>query len=138
MATLSDWQTRKGRLDGQIGQLEELVNMYQQNTRATSDILKTVTELEEKVGKAQNRKRAAENAAATFDREFIERKETFPDPFQPSKLYTMQDLITFFLFISYCVFILALAVTFTTNALKIIIGGAILSGIFLILIFNYA
>lgn len=138
MATVTDWQMRKGRLDGQIIQLEELVNMYQQNTRATNVTMKSVIELEDKIGEAQNRKRAAENAASTSDREFIERKETFPDPFRPSKLYTIQDFVTFFLFISYCIFILALALTFYNNVLKIIIGGVIISVLCIILLFVYA
>ena len=138
MATLSDWQTRKGRLDSQISQLGELVNMYQNNTRATNDILKTVEKLEDKLGEAKNRKQDAESSAATFDREFIERKQTFPDPFKPSKIYTVQDFTTFFFFVSYAIFFLALSLTFPGQTVKILVAAGVLIAVILGVLSRYA
>lgn len=138
MATQSDWEVRKARLDSQITQLNELVNMYQNNTRATSDILQRVEELENKLGQAKNRKHDAENSASTFDREFIERKETFPSPFVPSKIYTIQDFTLFFFFVCYVIFFLALSLSFPTMTLKIILLGGAFITVILGVIYRYA
>lgn len=138
MATKYDLEERKSRLDSQINQLNELVHMYQHNTRATDDILKKVTELEDKLGQAKNRKSDAESSAATFDREFIERKQGMPDPFVPDKLYTIQDFTLFFFFLAIAIFLLALALTLQGQALKIVIGGGLLVALSMGLVLRFA
>lgn len=138
MATKYDLEQRKGRLDAQINQINELVHMYENNTRATDDILKRVNELEDALGQAKNRKSDAESTAATFDREFIERKAVLPDPFKPDKLYTIQDFTLFFFFLALSIFILAMSLTLKEQALKIIIGGGSLIALSMGLILRFA
>jgi hypothetical protein len=138
MASLSDWQTRKARLDSQISQINELVHTYEKNTRATDDILRTVSSIEERLASVKNRKQDAEASASTFDREFIERKTTFPDPFYPDKIYTIQDFTMFLFFVSYIILFLALALTVPNQLMKILLAGGIGMMVIIGLLYSFA
>ena len=89
MAGLNDWQTRIGRLQDQLNQIDSLVNTYANTERSTSDLVKRITQIKDRVGQQENRIEAAEQSAATFDREFLERKELMPSTFYKDKLYTL-------------------------------------------------
>lgn len=137
MATLNDFQDRYNRLKDQVNRLEQLATSFEKHTRSTDELVQSVQKMETQIGSLENKIQAAEDSAATYDREFLERKQTFPQPFHPDKLYTIQDF-TFFLFIvSYCLFVVALALTFESKG-KILIGGVVL-GIFLLgLLYRYS
>jgi hypothetical protein len=138
MATLSDWKDRYNRLSDRILQTENLVESYVKNTRGTQELIDAVDSLEKKKAVLESKEKDFEQSAATFDREFLERKAGFPDPFYPDKLYTVQDFIFFFFFISYAIFIVALALTFTDQQGKILGGGFILLLLLFALIIRYA
>lgn len=131
MATLSDWQDRYSRLSDGILQLQNLVESSVQNTRGTQDLISAVDTLEKKRAILDSKQKDFEQEASTYDRSFLERKVGFPDPFYPDKLYTIQDFIFFFFFISYVIFIIALALTFKEAQGIVLAGGFV----FLLLIF---
>lgn len=131
MSTLSDWQDRYSRLRDGIQQLQAVVESSVKNTRATKDLIQAVDSLEQTKAVLESKEKDFDQDASTFDREFLERKAGFPDPFVPDKLYTIQDFIFFFFFISYVLFIVALALTFTEKQ-GLVLGGGF---IFLLLIF---
>ncbi len=125
MTTLSDWRDRYSRLSDGILQLQNLVESSVKNTRGTQDLIDAVANLEQKKAILQSKQKDYEKDASTFDREFLERKSGFPDPFYPSKLYTIQDFVLFFLFVSYSIFIVALSLTFPTQQGKVLGGGLV-------------
>ncbi len=131
MATLSDWQDRYSRLSDGILQLQNLVESSVKNTKETQDLMQAVDALEKRKAILESKEKDYDQQAATSDREFLERKSGFPDPFQPDKLYTVQDFTFFFFFISLVIFILALALTFPDKQ-GLVLGGGFL---FLLLIF---
>lgn len=138
MASLYDWAERYNRLNSQANEMDTLVTMYEKNTRATSDLLKRIENLDNQLGEAKKRRLDAETAASTYDREFIEQKQTLPQPFKPNKLYTLQDFTTFFFFISYFIFLLACSMTFSTYAVQIVVIGIVLAGVFAGILMEYA
>ncbi len=138
MATLSDWKDRYSRLSDGILQLQNLVESSVRNTRGTQELIEAVDSLEKRKGTLEAKQKDLEQSASTFDREFIERKAGFPDPFTPSKLYTIQDFLLFFFFISFSIFILACALTFPTMQGKVLGGGFILLLVSIALIMRYA
>jgi hypothetical protein len=138
MTTLSDWQDRYGRLSDGILQLQNLVESSVNNTRGTNDLIKAVSKLEQRKAVLQSKEKDYEQKAATFDRDFLEKKADFPDPFVPNKLYTIQDFLFFFFFVSYCIFILAVSLSFPSSQGKILIGGFILLLLIYALIIRYA
>jgi hypothetical protein len=131
MSTLSDWQDRYSRLSDGIQQLQNLVESSVKNTRATQDLIQAVDNLEQTKAVLESKEKDFEQEASTSDREFLERKNEFPDPFVPDKLYTVQDFIFFFFFISYVIFVVALALSFPEKQ-GLVLGGGF---IFLLLIF---
>ena len=135
--TYNDWTNRLDRLQDQVHQLGTMVVSFKKHTRASSDLVDTVNRLEYEKGNMENKKQDAEEAAAAYDREFIERKDSQADPFRPSKIYTIQDFTTFFLFVSYCIFVLAMTLTFE-NKLQIIGIAVVVAMIALIWLFRYA
>ena len=137
MASLSDWQNRLTILQDQIQQLEPLVVSYTKHTRATDDILKRVAELEDEKGTLENKISETEEAATTFDREFIERKSDQPGLFKVDKLYTIQDFTMFFFFVSYAILIVALSLTFDKK-LPILFGGVFIFVLVLVFLFRSA
>ncbi len=113
MATAQDWETRKVRVSEQIEtQLPALITNYEMKTRAVGDLIKQVEKLEDEKGKLEHEIKMAEQDASTADREFIERRSTFPDPFKPSKIYTIQDFTFYLFFVSYLVFLVAMSMVF--------------------------
>lgn len=138
MATLSDWRDRYSRLTDATLQLTTLVENSVRNTRGTQDLIEAVDKLQAKKGTLEANQKDSEQRAATFDREFLERKAGFPDPFYPDKLYTIQDFLFFFFFVSYSIFLVALALTVPSSTGKILGGGFIVLLVLLALIFRYA
>jgi hypothetical protein len=138
MDSLSDWQTRFARVEDSILQIENLVGRYSQTRRSSANIADTVQSLEEKVGEAKRKILDNESAASTFDREFLERKQTFPSPFVPDKLYTIQDFTFFLLFVAYCIFLVAIVFTIEQKKFEVLTGGIVLGLISLALIVRYA
>lgn len=138
MATLSDWQDRYTRIKDNIIQLQNLVESSEKNSRGTRDLIRAVNDLERNKAALETKEKDYEQSAATFDREFLERKSEYSDPFKPEKLYTMQDFVLFFFFVSYCIFIVALALTLTEEKGKILLGGFILLLVIFALIIRYA
>ncbi len=138
MSTLSDWQDRYSRLSDGIQQLQNLVESSVKNTRATQDLIQAVDTLEQTKAVLESKERDFEQEASTSDREFLERKNEFPDPFVPDKLYTLQDFIFFFFFISYVIFIVALALSFPEKQGTVLGAGFILLVLIFALIIRFA
>lgn len=137
MAGLNDWQTRVGRLQDQLNQIDSLVNTYEKTTKSTSELVDRVTQLKDRVGQQENRIDAAEQSAATFDREFLERKELMPSTFQKDRLYTLQDFSFFFFFVSYLIFALAISMTVEEKAKTL--GSFFIAGLVIsLVILRYA
>ena len=137
MASLNDFQDRYSRLKDQINRLEQLSSSFEKHTRSTDELVQSVQKMETQIGSLENKIQDAEDSAATFDREFLERKQTFPQPFQPSKLYTIQDFTFFLVILSYILFVVALALTFEPKG-KILASGVVFALVFLGLIYRYA
>lgn len=138
MATLADWSGRYSRLSDGILQLEKLVDGYVTNLRGTQELVDAVSNLEQKKGTLEAKKKDLEQSAATSDREFLERKSGFPDPFYPDKLYTLQDFLLFFFFVSLCILIVATALTFPNSSGKVLGGGFVSLLVAFALIIRYA
>lgn len=132
MATLSDWQDRYSRLSDGILQLQNLVESSVRNTRATQDLILAVDSLKKKKAILESKEKDYEQVAATADRDFLERKSGFPDPFYPDKLYTIQDFIFFFFFVSYIILTVALILTFRQKL------GSILGASFVVFLLSFA
>jgi hypothetical protein len=109
MASQNDWDTRKMRLDAQVLGLNDLVNTFVNKTKATDELMKEVDTIHESIGEQENRIDSADEAAATYDREFLDRKADMPGKFVKDKLYTIQDFTLFLFMISYILFALAVA-----------------------------
>jgi hypothetical protein len=137
MATADDWDTRRARVQEQFDiQLPALVETYQMKTRAVGDLITQVDKLEDEKGKVQHEIQLAEQKASTADREFLERKETMPDPFKPSKIYTVQDFTFFLFFMSYFILLVAVSMVFEEKV-KTFFGGILLLLFIVILIYRY-
>jgi hypothetical protein len=138
MGTLSDWQDRYSRLSDGILQLQNLVESSVKNTKETQELIQAVDALEKRKAILESKEKDYDQQAATYDREFLERKSGFPDPFQPDKLYTVQDFTFFFFFISYVIFVIALALTFSDKQGVVLGGGLIMLLVVFALIIRYA
>lgn len=138
MATLSDWQDRYSRLTDGLLQLQRLAESSIKNTQSTREIAKSVEKLEKRKAMLVAKEKDYDQQASTYDRDFLEKKSDFPDPFYPDKLYTVQDFIMFFFFVSYCIFVLALSLTLSGQQGKILIGGFLLLLLIYALIIRYA
>jgi hypothetical protein len=137
MAGLYDWQTRVGRLQDQLNQIDSLVNTYANTERSTGELVNKVTQIQDRVGQQENRIEAAEQSAATYDREFLERKELMPSTFQKDRLYTLQDFSFFFFFVSYLIFALAISMTVEEKAKTL--GSFFIAGLVIsLVILRYA
>ena len=137
MATSNDWDTRLARVQEQFNtQLPALISNYELKTRALNDLVNEATKLEDEKGRIQHEIDMAEQNASTADREFLERKATFPDPFKPSKIYTVQDFTFFLFFISYMIFLIAISIVFKEK-MKVFFGGIFLLGIITVLFYRY-
>ena len=138
MATLSDWKDRFSRLSDGILQLQNLVESSVRNTRGTKDLIEAVDSLQKRKAILESKEKDLDTKASTYDREFLERKSEFPDPFHPDKLYTVQDFTLFFFFISYVILIVALALTFTEKQGTVLGGGFVMLLLLFALIVRYA
>jgi hypothetical protein len=137
MASGSDWTTRKQRaLDKLDRQLPDLITNYELKTRALNDLVRETTKLEDQKGKLEHEIKLAEQEAATADREFIEKKETMPDPFKPSKIYTVQDFVLFLFFVSYFILLVAVSMVFQEK-MKTFFGGILILFFIVILFYRY-
>lgn len=137
MATADDWSTRVSRVQEQFNiQLPALIDNYEMKTRALGDLVNQTTKLEEEKGKAEHEIKMSEQAAATSDREFIERKQTFPDPFKPSKIYTVQDFTFYLFFVSYCILVVAISMM-VEQKIKVFVGGIVLLFFIIALLYRY-
>lgn len=137
MATAYDWSTRVARVQEQFNiSLPKLITNYELKTRAVGDLVKQTTKLEEEKGKLQYEIKMAEQEAATADRDFIEKKETLPDPFKPSKIFTVQDFTFYLFFMSYCIFVVAMSMMFQQK-IKTIMMGFVVLFIIIALMYRY-
>lgn len=137
MATANDWDTRKVRLQDQFqSQLPSLITNYEQKTRSLNDLVGQVVKLEEEKGTLEHEILMAEQASATADREFLERKQTLPDPFVPAKVYTIQDITFLLFFISYCIFIIAIAMV-SQHKMSTFVAGLVGLLVIVMLLYRY-
>jgi hypothetical protein len=137
MASASDWTTRKNRVIDQFTSvLPTLITNYELKTRALDDLIQQTTKLEDEKGRLEHQIDMAEQDASTADREFLERKSTFPDPFKPSKVATIQDFTFLLFFVSYFVFLVAVSLIVQEKT-KVFVSG-LLSFIFvLVALYRY-
>jgi hypothetical protein len=137
MATANDWTTRIARVQEQVNiQLPALITNYEMKTRALGDLVSQTTKLEDEKGKIQHEIQLSEQSASTADREFIERKQTFPDPFKPSKIYTVQDFTFYLFFVSYCILVVAVSMA-VEQKVKVFVGGIVLLFFIIALLYRY-
>ena len=94
-----------------LEQLDASVRSYVNTDASTKELIETVTNVKDRLGQVENRIEAAEQAAATYDREFLERKNGMPSTFVKDRIYTLQDFSFFFFFVSYLIFALAISLT---------------------------
>lgn len=127
MATANDWDTRIARVQEQFNiTLPNLITNYELKTRALGDLVNQTQSLEDEKGTLEYEIKKAEQAASTADRDFIEKRETFPDPFKPSKIYTVQDFTFYLFFMSYLVFLVAISMMVQEKIKTFVIGIVVL------------
>jgi hypothetical protein len=137
MATAYDWNTRLERVIQQFDiQLPDLISNYEMKTRAVGDLVAQTQKLEDEKGRMEHEIKLAEQGASTADREFLERKQILPDPFKPSKIYTLQDFTFFLFFMSYCILLIATSMVFQEK-IKTFFGGLVLLGFLVVLFYRY-
>lgn len=134
---IQDWDGRVNRVKAKIdSELPALITNYELKTRALGDLVKQVEKLEDEKGTLQRKIQLAEQEASTADRDFIEKKETTPDPFKVSKIYTIQDFTFYLFFVSY--FILLVAVSMVAQEkVKVFTGGIVLMFFIVALFYRY-
>ena len=138
MATAEDWRTRVARVKEQVEiTLPNLVTNYEMKDKVLGDLLNEMGKLEDVKSQIEYEIVKTEQEASTADRDFIEKKETFPDPFKPSKIYTVQDFTFYIFFISYCIFIVALSMVFQQK-IKTFVIGIIVLFMLIALMYRYA
>jgi hypothetical protein len=137
MATANDWNTRVARVQEQFNtQLPGLITNYEMKTRALEDLVKQTQDLQDTKGKLEYEIKMAEQNASTSDREFLERKMTFPEPFKPSKIFTLQDFTMFLFFMSYFIFLVAVSMG-VQEKMKMFVAGLVLFGVIVVLLYRY-
>jgi hypothetical protein len=92
--------------------------------------------LEDEKGKLLHEAKLAEQEASTADREFIETRKTLPDPFKPSKIYTVQDFTFYLFFMSYFIFLVAVSMV-AEEKTKVFVGGILLLFFIVALLYRY-
>lgn len=137
MATATDWTTRVGRVTTEFNTtLPDLITNYEMKTRAVSDLLGQIQKLEEEKGRLSREAKMAEIEASTADREFIETRKTMPDPFKPSKIYTVQDFTFYLFFVSYFIFLVAISMM-VQEKIKTFVGGIVVLFFIVALFYRY-
>lgn len=138
MASAKDWTDRKARvLDQFTSVLPTLITNYELKTRALDDLTQQIQKLEDEKGRIEHEITKAEQDAATADREFLERKQTFPDPFKPSKVATIQDFTFLLFFMSYILFLIA-ASLLVKEKTKVFVSGVVLFLFLLVALYRFA
>jgi hypothetical protein len=137
MATVDDWNTRVARVKEQFEiTLPNLITTYEMKTRAVGDLIQQTRKLEDEKGKLLHEAKLAEQEASTADREFIETRKTLPDPFKPSKIYTVQDFTFYLFFMSYFIFLVAVSMV-AEEKTKVFVGGILLLFFIVALLYRY-
>jgi hypothetical protein len=137
MATVDDWNTRVARVKEQFEiTLPNLITTYEMKTRAVGDLIEQTKKLEDEKGKLLHEAKLAEQEASTADREFIETRKTLPDPFKPSKIYTVQDFTFYLFFMSYFIFLVAVSMV-AEEKTKVFVGGILLLFFIVALMYRY-
>lgn len=137
MATATDWTNRVGRVTAEFNNtLPELITNYEMKTRAVSDLLGQIQKLEEEKGRLSREAKMSEIEASTADREFIETRKTMPDPFKPSKIYTVQDFTFYLFFVSYFIFLVAVSMM-VQEKIKTFVGGIVILFFIVALFYRY-
>jgi hypothetical protein len=137
MATVDDWNTRVARVKEQFEiTLPNLITTYEMKTRAVGDLIEQTKKLEDEKGKLLHEAKLAEQEASTADREFIETRKTLPDPFKPSKIYTVQDFTFYLFFMSYFIFLVAVSMV-AEEKTKVFVGGILLLLFIVALLYRY-
>jgi hypothetical protein len=137
MATATDWTTRVGRVTGEFTTtLPELITNYEMKTRSVGDLLTQIQKLENEKGRLTREAKLSEIEASTADREFIEVRKTMPDPFKPSKIYTIQDFIFYLFFVSYFIFLVAISMM-VQEKIKTFVGGIAMLFFIVALFYRY-
>ncbi len=138
MADASDWETRLAHVKSNYQQLQSIVDSHQLKTRSIQQLAQTARELKDEVEETAYEEKKAEQEASTYDREFIEKRQGFPDPFRPSKIYTIQDFTFYFLFVSYILFLVGLIMTIPNRKMMTLIVGVLVGMVGILLIYRYA
>lgn len=137
MATATDWTTRVGRVTTDFTTtLPELITNYEMKTRAVGDLVTQIQKLEDEKGRLEREAKMAEIEASTADREFIETRKTMPDPFKPSKIYTVQDFTFYLFFVSYFIFLVAISMV-VQQKIKTFVGGIVVLFFIVALFYRY-
>ena len=105
---IDDVKFRKSQLDDNLITLDQLVTTFQQKTRATGELQKTKREAEDSLGALETKGKDADNAAETYDREFLDRKQDSGDQFVQKKNPTIQDFTLYFFWVSFLLFCIAM------------------------------
>lgn len=108
---MTDMGSELRNFKSDLEQLDRSVESYVKSDASTKELIETVTNVKDRLGQVENRIEAAEEAAATYDREFLERKNGMPSTFVKDRIYTLQDFSFFFFFVSYLIFALAISLT---------------------------
>lgn len=137
MADANDWDTRISKVKSDYQRLQNIVDSHQLKTRSIEELAKSAQDLKDEVEETAYLEKKTEQEASTYDREFIEKRKAFPDPFRPSKIYTIQDFILYFLLVSYILFIIGLYMTISDKKIVIFVSflSFIVGGV---LIYKYA
>ncbi len=137
MATAEDWDRRVERVVNQFDiTLPNLITTYEMKTRSLNDLVKQAQGLEDDIGRLMNEGKKAEQEASTADREFIETRKTLPDPWKPSKIYTVQDFTFYLFFVSYFVFLVAVSMV-AQEKIKVFVGGILVLLVIVALFYRY-
>lgn len=136
MAALREWQEKVSEAQNNLVELDQLVSEYSSKTKPLDDLVKQVRELREEKANLEKEGGDAEQQASTMDRDFLDKKESFPDPFKPSKIYTLQDFTLYFFFVSYIIFLLGVIMTVQEKT-KVAIGAVVFTLIMIALFYRY-
>jgi hypothetical protein len=136
MAELRAWQEKVSEVQNNLTELDQLVTTYTSKTKPLDDLVKQVRELQEEKANLEREAYDADQEASTLDRDFLDKKETFPDPFKPSKIYTLQDFTLYFFFVSYVLFVLGVVMTVQEKT-KVLLAFAVLTFLMITLFYRY-
>ena len=144
MNNANDAKNRLEILKDNLAVFREQSVLFQQKTRSTDELHRTKREVEEKIGGLEAKTQDADAAAETYDREFLDRKAEFPDPYLKGRMDTLQDRTFTFFTLAFLLLTIAIGVDthirygdFKTTMKYV--GYMLLVGLFIFgLIFKYA